>query len=71
MSFRFPSYRNLCRYLGETDALVELTELALKRHNPALPPEAITAAGLNEWLADACRKSLISSRFLFEWKTSL
>lgn len=30
MSFSFPSYRNLCRYLGETDALVELTELACR-----------------------------------------
>ena len=30
MSFSFPSYRNLCRYLGETDALVEMTELACR-----------------------------------------
>ncbi|MFM2176885.1 MAG: hypothetical protein RL015_983 [Verrucomicrobiota bacterium] len=30
MSFSFPSYRGLCRYLGETDALVELTELACR-----------------------------------------
>jgi len=30
-----------------------------------LPPEAITPGGLIEWLADDCRKSLISRRFLF------
>jgi hypothetical protein len=29
-SFSFPSYRRLCQYLGETDALVELTELAAR-----------------------------------------
>jgi len=29
-SFSFPSYRRLCRCLGETDALVELTELAAR-----------------------------------------
>ena len=29
-SFSFPSYRRLCRYLGETDAMVELTELAAR-----------------------------------------
>ena len=39
---------------------------ALGRLNPALPPEAITAGGSIEWLAADCRKSLISSRFLFE-----
>ena len=26
--------------------------------------------GLNEWLTDGCRKSIICSMFLFEWKTS-
>ena len=35
MSFSFPSYRNLCRYLGETDALVELTELACRSFQDA------------------------------------
>lgn len=30
MKFTFPSFRKLCRYLGETDALVELTELACR-----------------------------------------
>lgn len=29
-TFSFPSYRNLCRYLGEADAMVELTELAAR-----------------------------------------
>ena len=29
-SFSFPSYRRLYRYLGETDAMVELTELAAR-----------------------------------------
>lgn len=29
-SFSFPSYRNLCQYLGEMDAMVELTELAAR-----------------------------------------
>lgn len=29
-SFSFPSCRNLCRYLGEADAMVELTELATR-----------------------------------------
>jgi hypothetical protein len=29
-SFSFPSYRRLRRYLGETDAMVELTELAAR-----------------------------------------
>lgn len=35
MSFTFPSYRNLYRYLGETDALVELTELACRSFQDA------------------------------------
>lgn len=35
MSFSFPSYRNLYRYLGETDALVELTELACRSFQDA------------------------------------
>ena len=35
MSFSFPSYRNLCRYLGETDAFVELTELACRAFQDA------------------------------------
>jgi hypothetical protein len=35
MSFSFPSCRNLCRYLGETDALVELTELACRSFQDA------------------------------------
>jgi len=35
MSFSFPSYRNLCQYLGETDALVELTELACRSFQDA------------------------------------
>lgn len=35
MSFSFPSFRNLCRYLGETDALVELTELACRSFQDA------------------------------------
>jgi hypothetical protein len=35
MSFSFPSYRNLCWYLGETDALVELTELACRSFQDA------------------------------------
>lgn len=29
-SFSFPSYRRLCQYLGEMDAMVELTELAAR-----------------------------------------
>jgi len=39
---------------------------ALERLNPALPPEAITAGGLIEWLTADCRKLHISSRFLFD-----
>lgn len=30
VAFSFPSYRGLCRYLGETDAMVEVTELAAR-----------------------------------------
>ena len=46
--------------------LVSRLRAALVRLNPALPPEAITADGLIEWLTADFRKSLISSRFLFE-----
>jgi type I restriction enzyme R subunit len=46
--------------------LVSRLRAALERLNPALPPEAITAGGLIEWLTADCRKSHISSRFLFE-----
>ena len=46
--------------------LVFRLRAALERLNPALPPEAVTAGGLIEWLTADCRKSLISSRFLFE-----
>ena len=46
--------------------LVSRLRAALERLNPTLPPEAITASGLIEWLAAGCRKSLLSSRFLFE-----
>jgi hypothetical protein len=35
MNFSFRSYRSLCRYLGETDALVELTELACRSFQDA------------------------------------
>ena len=47
-------------------ALVSRLHAALARLNPALPPEAITVGGLIEWLTADCRKSHISSRFLFE-----
>jgi hypothetical protein len=46
--------------------LVSRLRAALERLNPALPPEAVTGGGLIEWLTADCRKSLISSRFLFE-----
>jgi type I restriction enzyme, R subunit len=46
--------------------LVSRLRAALERLNPALPPEAITVGGLIEWLTADCRKSHISSRFLFE-----
>jgi hypothetical protein len=46
--------------------LVSRLRAVLERLNPALPPEAITAGGLIEWLTTDCRKSHISSRFLFE-----
>jgi type I restriction enzyme R subunit len=46
--------------------LVSRLRAALERLNPALPPEAIAAGGLIEWLTDDFRKPLISSRFLFE-----
>ena len=46
--------------------LVSRLRPALERLDPALPPEAITGGGLIEWLTADCRKSLISSRFLFE-----
>ena len=46
--------------------LVSRLRAALERLNPALPPEAITAGGLIEWLTADCRMSFISSRFLFE-----
>ena len=46
--------------------LVSRLRAALERLNPTLPPEAITADGLIEWLTADFRKSLISSRFLFE-----
>jgi type I restriction enzyme R subunit len=46
--------------------LVSRLRAALERLNPALPPEAITAGGLIEWLTADCRKSHISSRCLFE-----
>jgi type I restriction enzyme R subunit len=46
--------------------LVSRLHAALERLNPALPPEAITAGGLIEWLTADCRKSHISSRCLFE-----
>ena len=46
--------------------LVSRLRAALERLNPALPPEAITVGGLIEWLTADGRKSLISSRFLFE-----
>ena len=44
--------------------LVSRLRAALERLNPALPPEAITAGGLIEWLMADCRKLHISSRFL-------
>ena len=50
--------------------LVSRLRAALKRLNPALPPEAITAARLFERMAVNRWKLLISSRFLFELKTS-
>ena len=46
--------------------LVSRLRAALDRLNPALPPEAITASGLIEWLAAFRCKSLISKGFLFE-----
>jgi type I restriction enzyme R subunit len=46
--------------------LVSRLRAALERLNPALPPEAVTGGGLIERLTADCRKSLISSRFLFE-----
>ena len=46
--------------------LVSRLRAALERLNPALPPEAITAGGLIEWLTADCRKLHISSRFLFD-----
>ena len=46
--------------------LVSRLRAALERLNPALPLAAITAGGLIEWLTADCRKSHISSRFLFE-----
>jgi len=46
--------------------LVSRLRAALERLNPALPPEAITASGLIEWLAAFRCKSLISKGFLFE-----
>jgi type I restriction enzyme R subunit len=46
--------------------LVSRLRGALERLNPALPPEAIAASGLIEWLTADCPKSHISSRFLFE-----
>ena len=55
--------------LRETKGKVVLVcrlRAALERLNPALPPEAVTGGGLIEWLTADCRKSLISSRFLFE-----
>lgn len=44
MSFSFPSYRNLCRYLGETDALVELTELACRAFQDSSKKSPVPAA---------------------------
>jgi hypothetical protein len=44
MTFSFPSYRNLCRYLGETDALVELTELACRSFQDAAKGSADASA---------------------------
>jgi type I restriction enzyme R subunit len=46
--------------------LVARLRAALERLKPALPPEAITAGGLIEWLTDDFRGPPISSRFLFE-----
>lgn len=46
--------------------LVPRLRAALERLNPTLPPKAITAGGLIEWLEVGCRKSFLSSRFLFE-----
>ena len=64
------SHREMgCRQTGlRVRSLVPVPRLraALERLNPALPPEAITACGLIEWLTTDCRKSVISSRFLFE-----
>ena len=37
----------------------------------ALPPVAITAVGLIEWLAACIHKSLNCNKFVFEWKTPL
>ena len=46
--------------------LVSRLRAVLERLNPALPPEPITVGGLIGWLTADCRKSLISSRLLFE-----
>ncbi|NTV47144.1 MAG: hypothetical protein HGB11_11625, partial [Chlorobiales bacterium] len=47
MSFSFPSYRRLCRYIGETDALVELTELACRSFQNAAKQSGDATAFIN------------------------
>lgn len=47
MSFSFPSYRNLCQYLGATDALVELTELACRSFQDAARRSPDASAFIN------------------------
>jgi len=57
---------------GEVVLVSRLLE-ALERRNPVLPPEAITTIApgvLFEWLMDGCCNALISSKFLFEEKTT-
>jgi type I restriction enzyme R subunit len=60
-----PSGTLLRETKGEV-VLVCRLRAALERLNPALSPEAVTAGGIIEWLTADCRKSHISSRFLFE-----
>jgi type I restriction enzyme, R subunit len=62
----FGASGTLLREMKGEVVLVSRLRAALERLNPALPPEAMTAGGLIEWLTADCRKSHISSRCLFE-----
>jgi hypothetical protein len=51
-SFSFPSFRRLCKYLGEADALIELTELAARSFILA----AVASGDAGRFTEEASRK---------------